>query len=433
MNEKTPFQKYRRWLIVGLLLVAVAVLVIAIYRPRPLLVEVATVTTGTFEQAIEEDGRLRITTRYVITAPTQAALLRPSLKVGDRVKVGDVLAILEPVAPQMIDARTRSVLQQRLGSADAARRAAAAQVQRARTTLAQATLEADRATKLAQDNFISPAARDQATLARQSAQQALAAAQAEQGVADYAQAEARAALTRAEPAARADATSQGTAADQPTASGHSTAAGHSTGRWVIKSPVDGQVLKLYQDSAVTVTAGQPLFDIGNTTAMEAVIDVLSGEVTQIQPGALVRLSPGGGAAVMQGKVTRVEPVAFTKVSALGIEEQRVNVIVGLDPSAAAAAQPVAAPLGDGYRVDAHITVSSHPHALLVPTAALVRDGSQWRVFVVTDGHARARPVQLQDRNADVAWVKDGLREGERVVLYPGSMVMEGQTVKVRGG
>jgi hypothetical protein len=100
MNEKTPFQKYRRWLIVGLLLVAVAVLVIAIYRPRPLLVEVATVTTGTFEQAIEEDGRLRITTRYVITAPTQAALLRPSLKVGDRVKAGDVLAILEPVAPQ---------------------------------------------------------------------------------------------------------------------------------------------------------------------------------------------------------------------------------------------------------------------------------------------------------------------------------------------
>jgi HlyD family secretion protein len=166
--------------------------------------------------------------------------------------------------------------------------------------------------------------------------------------------------------------------------------------------------------------------------MEAVIDVLSGEVTQIQPGALVQLSLGSGAPAMQGKVIRVEPVAFTKVSALGIEEQRVNVIVGLEP-AASGAPPATAPLGDGYRVDARITVSSHPRALLVPTAALVRDGSQWRVFVVVDGHARAKPVQLQDRNADVAWLKDGLREGERVVLYPGSMVTDGQAVKVRGG
>ena len=422
MNNKTPNNKTRRWLIGALFLAAAAVLVVAVYRPRPLLVEVATVTTGTFEQAIEEDGRLRITTRYVVTAPTQAALLRPTLKVGDVVKAGDVLATLEPVAPQLIDTRTRNVLQQRVGSADAARRAAAAQVQRAQTALAQATLEADRATKLAQENFISPAARDQATLARQSAQQALAAAQAEQGVADYAQEEARAALSQAEPATAA----------RPKAAGLPAGSGRSIGRWDIKSPVDGQVLKLYQDSAVTVTAGQPLLDIGNTTAMEAVIDVLSGEVTQIQPGAPVQLSLGSGAPAMQGKVIRVEPVAFTKVSALGIEEQRVNVIVGLEP-AASGAPPAAAPLGDGYRVDARITVSSQPRALLVPTAALVRDGSQWRVFVVADGHARAKPVQLQDRNADVAWLKDGLREGERVVLYPGSMVTDGQAVKVRGG
>ncbi len=450
MNEKTPFQKSRRWLIGGLLLAAAGVLVYAVYRPRPLLVEVATVATGTFEQAIEEDGRLRISTRFVITAPTQATLLRPSLKVGDLVKAGDVLATLEPVAPQMLDARTRSVLQQRVGSADAARRAAGAQVQRAQTALAQATLEADRAAKLAADNFISPAAREQATLARQSAQQALTAAQAEQGMAVYAAAEARAALSRAEPADRADATGQGTAADKPTAPSLPTATSHSTGRWDIKSPIDGQVLKLYQDSAVTVTAGQPLLDIGDTGAMEAVIDVLSGEVTQILPGAPVRLSPGSGAPAMQGKVTRVEPVAFTKVSALGIEEQRVNVIVGLESAATGAqpatagvppvagASPAATPrtavlLGDGYRVDARITVSSHARALLVPTAALVRDGQQWRVFVVADGHARARPVQLQDRNADVAWLKEGLREGERVVLYPGSMVSDGQAVTVRGG
>lgn len=305
----------------------------------------------------------------------------------------------------MIDARMRSVLQQRVGSAVAARGAASAQVQRAQTALAQATLEAERAARLAQENFIAPAARDQTALASQAARQALSAAQAGLVVADYALAEARAALARAEP----------------------LAAARPQGRWEIRSPANGQVLKLYQDSAATVAAGQPLMDIGDTAAMEAVIDVLSGDVTQIQPGAQVQLSPGNGAPPLPGRVTRVEPVAFTKLSALGIEEQRVNVIVALDPAGTATHG------GDGYRVDARITVSSQAGALLVPTAALVRDGPQWRVFVVADGQARARPVQLRDRNADVAWIRAGLSQGERVVLYPGSLVTDGQAVRARGG
>ncbi len=404
MNNKTPSKKYQRWLAGVLLLAAAAALVWAVYRPRALLVEVATVTTGTFEQVIEEDGRLRLKNRFVITAPTLAELLRPTLKVGDSVRAGEVVATLVPVAPQMIDARTRSVLQQRVGSADAARRAATAQVQRAQTALAQATLEVERATRLAQDNFISAAARDQSALARQAAQQALTAAMAEQGMADFSLAEARAALSRAEPAG----------------------VGSVTGRWELKSPVDGQVLKLHLDSAAPVSAGQPLLDIGNTAAMEAVIDVLSGEVRQIQPGAPVQLSLGSGAAPMAGQVTRIEPVAFTKVSALGIEEQRVNVIVDLAQSS-----PEVQRLGDGFRVDARITLFSQLDALLVPTAALVRDGEQWRVFIVEAGRARARTVQLNDRNAEVAWLKEGLREGEAVLLYPGSMISDGQPVLLR--
>ena len=404
MNNQTPWKKYQRWIGGALLLVAAAALVYAVYRPRPLLVEVATVTTGSFEQSIEEDGRLRLKNRYVITAPTHAEFLRPTLKVGDSVRAGDVVAALVPVAPQMIDARTRTVLQQRVGSFEAARRAAAAQVQRAQTALAQATLEAERAAKLAQDNFISASARDQAVLARQAAQQALTAARAEQGMADFSLAEARAALSRAEPAA----------------------GGSPKGRWELKSPVDGQVLKLYLDSAAPVTAGQPLLDIGNTAAMEAVIDVLSGEVRQIQPGAPVQLALGSGAAPIAGQVTRIEPVAFTKVSALGIEEQRVNVIVDLAQSS-----PEAQRLGDGFRIDARITLFKQPKALQVPTAALVRDGAQWRVFVVEGGRARARPVQLNDRNSDVAWLKEGLRDGETVLLYPGSMIADGQAGRVR--
>ncbi|MDP1527988.1 efflux RND transporter periplasmic adaptor subunit [Rhodoferax sp.] len=404
MNNTNPSKKYRRWLGGALLLAAAAALVWAVYRPRPLLVEVAPVSLGNFEQSIEEDGRLRLKNRYVITAPTQAELLRPTLKVGDPVRAGEVVATLVPVAPQMIDARSRSVLQQRVGSAEAARRAASAQVQQAQTALAQATLEAGRASKLAQDNFISAAARDQAALSRQAAQQALTAAQAGQGVADFSLAEARAALARAEP------------------SGGSSP----TGRWELRSPVDGQVLKLHLDSAAPVTVGQPLLDIGNTAGLEAVIDVLSGEVRQIQPGAPVQLSLGSGAAPMVGQVTRIEPVAFTKVSALGIEEQRVNVIVDLVQSS-----PEVQRLGDGFRVDARITLFRQANALLVPTAALVRDGDKWRVFVVEAGRARARSVQLQDRNSELAWLKDGLRDGETVLMYPGSMVADGQAVRVR--
>jgi len=234
----------------------------------------------------------------------------------------------------------------------------------------------------------------------------LAAAQAEQGMANFALAEARAALSQANPAA----------SDRP------------AGLWQIKSPVNGQVLKLHLDSAGPVTAGLPLLEIGDTAEMEAVIDVLSGEVRQVQPGAPVQLSTGNGSVPMPGTVTRVEPVAFTKISALGIEEQRVNVVVAL-----VSAPSGGALLGDGFRVDARITVSSQADALLVPSAALVREGERWRVFVVASGKARARAVQVQDRNADSAWIKDGLKAGDTVLLYPGSTIKDGQPVRVRDG
>lgn len=411
MKTQVAWTRSRRWLAFAALAVAAAGLLYWAYRPRPLVVEVASVDMGAFEQVIEEDGRLRLKERYVISAPTAAQLQRPKLKVGDTVRAGDVVASLRPVSPQMIDARAREVLRQRVGSADAARRAAAAQVQRQQTALAQAGLEADRALQLARDNFIAPSARDQAQLARQAAQQALEVAQAQQRAVDFQWNEARAALGAAEPA-----------------SGSATA-----GVWQLRSPVDGQVLRLHLDSDAPVSAGQPLLDVGNTSALEAVIDVLSSEAQRIAPGARVQLSFGSGSARRPGLVRRIEPVAFTKVSALGIEEQRVNVLVDLAPVDAAAAPAAAATpaLGDGFRVDARITVSLQASVLRVPSAALVRDGSGWRVWVLEAGHARARALTLHDRNADWAWVKDGLRQGEQVLLYPGTTITEAQPVKPR--
>jgi HlyD family secretion protein len=310
--------------------------------------------------------------------------------------------VLAPNAPGMIDARTRSVLQQRVGSADAAVAAARANVQRAQAALAQATLEADRSAQLAKDNFIAPSARDQSRLAREAAAQALKAAQAEQAAAGHAASEARAALGRAEPS------------------------GAAQGLWSLKSPVDGRVLKLHKDSSEPVQAGAPLLEIGDTGAMEAVIDVLSGDAPRIATGAAVQLSTGRNQPPLAGSVARVDPVAFTKTSALGIEEQRVNVTVALK-----APPQELKKLGDGFRVDARITVSANDGALLVPSAALVRQGEGWQVFVVEGGKARARSVTFSDRNADSAWVKDGLKAGETVILYPGSGMGDGQPVKSR--
>ncbi len=405
MNNKTiNGVSQRRWLIGGLAVAALAAVLWAAYRPRPLVVETATVAEGRFEQVIEEDGRLRLQQRYTVTAPTAAQLQRPTLKVGDGVQAGDVVAVLAPSAPSMIDARTRGVLQERLGSADAALAAAAANVKRLQAALAQATLEAERADQLAKDNFIAPSARDQARLAREAAQQALRAGQAQQAAADHALGEARAALQRAQPGSGAV----------------------TQGLWSLTSPVTGRVLKLHKESAEPVTAGQPLLEIGDTGALEAVVDVLSGDAPRIPPGAAVQLATGRAQPPLAGTVARIEPQAFTKVSALGIEEQRVNVVVALDAKAEELQR-----LGDGFRVDARITLSAQDGALLVPSAALVRQGDGWQVFVVEGGKARARTVTFKDRHADSAWVQDGLKAGEKVILYPGSTMADGQPVRER--
>jgi len=402
MNEKRKTGRWRAWIWpVGLALAVAAVLWTA-YRPRPLVVEVARVETGRFEQVLEEDGRLRLRDRYVLHAPVPGELLRPALGVGDEVRQGQVVAELVPVAPQLIDARTRQVLVQRVGSADAARQAALAQVARAEVALSQARSDASRARSLADAGFTAAAAREQAEQALLAAEQALRAAQAQRAVADFGLAEARSALAAVEP-------------------GQST--GNRSGL-SLRSPIDGRVVKLHQDSAGPVAAGQALLDIGDTAALEAVVDVLSTEVGQVAEGAAVQLSVGAGAPALTGRVQRVEPVAFTKVSALGIEEQRVNVIVELDPSPGNT-------WGDGFRVEARIALSAQDGVLLVPAAALVRDGGGWRVFVVEGERARARSVQVSDRNASQAWVSEGLSEGQTVVLYPGSLVSDGQRVRLQ--
>jgi HlyD family secretion protein len=293
------------------------------------------------------------------------------------------------------------VLRERVGSAEAGLAAAQAQVGRTQAALDQARLEAERAAQLARADFIAASARDQAELALAAQRKALDAARAQVQVSQHAVGEARAALARAE--------------------GGAVPAGT---RWQLRAPVAGRVTKLHHESATTVMPGAPLIEIADTAQLEAVIDVLSSDALRIAPGAAVQLAAGPGVTPIAARVVRIEPVAFTKVSALGIEEQRVNVIAHADA-------PVPPTLGDGYRVDATISVAAHDGVLLAPAAALVRDGTQWSLLVVDGRRARRRAVEVVERNPQHAWIRNGASAGDRVVLYPGAAIDDGQRVKVR--
>jgi HlyD family secretion protein len=199
--------------------------------------------------------------------------------------------------------------------------------------------------------------------------------------------------------------------------------------WVLRSPADGQVVRLYLTSSAPVAVGQALLEIGDIQAIEAVVDVLSSDARQLSPGAAVLMSPGFGATLLNGKITRIEPVAFTKISALGIEEQRVNVIIELGRLPDNHQK-----LGEGFRIDARIILSSQENVLLVPSAALVRQGAGWQVLVHQNGRAIAKNVDVKQRNADVVWLDpdaaNGVQKGDSVLLYPGT-ITDGQRIQVK--
>jgi HlyD family secretion protein len=392
--------RWLTWSAAGLL--ALAVLWWS-FAPRPLAVDVAPVTQGPFEQSIEEDGQLRLKARYTVAAPIAGQLQRPSLQVGDRVAQNQVLVWLAPLASPLLDPRYQSVLRQRVGRDQAALQAASARVAQSQVALDQARLQAQRTAQLAQQNFINEAALDQALSNERVAAQALEAGRAEWRAAQFSLAESQAALGP-------------TTAFAPTAT---------QGLVPITSPISGQVVKLHLNSAGPVTAGQALLDVGDLLGLEAVIDVLSSDARLIPAGASVALSLDVRHAPLAGRVRRIEPTAFTRVSALGIEEQRVNVLVDLLP----ASPEEALGLGDGFRVDARIVVSRIEQALRVPSAALVRDGEDWRVWVIHNGRAQPQKVLVKERNAEFGVIEHGsLNAGDPVILYPAPFI-HGQRVK----
>lgn len=396
----------RQGIAISIGLVLAAALLVWAFRPRPLPVEVAEVVRAPFEQTIDEDGRTRVRQRYVIAAPLAGRLARITLDPGDAVAAGAAVARIAPTAPALLDARTQRELAERVGAADAQLAQARAEVARAEAALAQAQTDLARQTRLQGEGFLSPAARDQAELAVRVQARALESAQAAQHAAEHTVAQARAAVA-------------------------SLRDGGSRAGLPVTSPVSGQVLRVMQQSEGPVALGTPLMEVADLRDLEIVVDLLSTDAARIAAGARVHVDVAG--VRHAGRVRRIEPAAFTKVSALGVEEQRVNVLVDLDPPA-----PGTPPLavGDGFRVDLRIVVLAQADAVLAPVSALFRaggSGADWAVFLLDGERVVRREVKVAARGPLTASIAAGLQPGDRVVVYPSDALTEGRRVRVVRG
>lgn len=385
------------------LFVAAAVAVLAwAFAPRPVGVETAVVSRGPFEQGIEEDGRTRLKDRYVISSPVAAQLTRILLREGDRVSAGDTVAVLLPVLPTMMDERSTREAVARHRTATAGVERAAARVERTRIAVEEAQLELHRTQKLAGEGFLSAARLDSARLALSGAQRDHQAARAEREAAVQEQAQAAAALQPV---------TQGSSSGKPLP---------------VRSPVDGVVLKVAQPSEATLPAGTALLDVGDPRRMEVMVEMLTTDAVLAQPGRRAVIERWGGPPA-QGRVRRVEPAAFTKVSALGVEEQRVKVLIDLDslPEGWQA-------MGDGFRVTARVITQSVADAVLVPVGALFpfADGGM-AVYRIENGRAKLQAIELGGRNANEGWVRSGLQPGQQVIVYPPATVEDGKRVEGR--
>ena len=386
-----------------LCLLAATALLIWSVMPRPIPIETATVMKARFVASVDEDGKMRIRERYVVAAPLAGRLTRIRLKVGDRVGIDDIVATIVPSPTPFLDPRSRREAEERLGAAEAAKERTKATVERAKAQAEQTKTDLERTRTLFERGASTAQARERAELAMRLADRDLRAAEFLDHATEHELYQARALLAR-----------------------YNDGASTAPEEWKITAPVPGVVLKVVQESETIVEPGTPLIEIGDPRDLEIVVDVLSTDAVEIRPGAEVIIEHWGGPGVLLGRVRRVEPAAFTKISTLGVEEQRVNVIVDL---LSPPEQWIG--LSDGYQVDTRIIVFTQDGATIVPSGALFRRGESWNVYVISDGHALIRPVELLRRSGRFAAVTTGLAPGERVIVYPSDRIESGVRVEVR--
>lgn len=375
--------------------------------PQPIPVDLATVAKGPMEVTVDDEAKTQVRHVYTMSAPIAGKVLRisPPHHVGDQVtKDETVVAVMQPATPSFHDVRTHEELLAALGAAEAAVTFAEAEVKRLEAALAYSRTELDRAEKLAKTGAVSQGVLDKARFEVDTNEAALASAKAQVEVRRNEQAMIRARL--------------GQPAEDATQSDPACCI-------QLRAPVSGRILKIVQESEGMVQPGAPLVEIGDPLDLQVVADLLSTDAVQIRPGAAVRIDGWGGAA-LQGKVTRVDPAGFLKVSALGIEEQRVHTEIDIvDPA------DMWSQLGHDYRVIVHVTSWRDDHVLNVPVAALFRQGDDWAVYLAEAGRARTAVVKIGHRDNRMAEVESGLSEGDRVVLHPSDRVGDGVAVRER--
>ncbi len=391
---------------------AALVLLAWAFAPRPLPVEVAQATLGPFETTIAEDARTRLAERFVVSAPLAGRLQRVTLREGDAVEAGAVVATLMPVLSPMLDERTLREQEARVGAASVGVTRARTRIEAARIALEQARIELRRTEQLAQQGFVAPAKIDAERLGAQAAQQELDAAVESERISRHELEQARAALVAV----------RGT-----------SASGRGGAVFPLRAPVTGRVLKVHQQSETVLPLGAPVLEIGDIARLEIVAELLTTDALQAEPGRLVRIEQWGGAGVLRGVVRRVEPAAFTKVSALGVEEQRVKVLIDF-----ASPREQWALLGYSYRVGVRIVTRAEARVLRVPVsavfplpAAAASVDAAHAVFTLRDGRAHQTPVRLGARNGEAAWIVSGLAADESVIVYPPAAVHDGARVRLR--
>ena len=400
MASRGKISRILRRAVGAIFLLGVLALIVLAALPKPVPVDVAEVGRGVLEVTIDEDGRTRVKDRYVVSSPITGRLGRLELRAGDTVAEGDILARIAPLDPQLMDSRSRAQQEARLAAALAAQRQARASVSRAQAANELAQQNFTRQSALAESGGVAQAALDQARFEQRARAEELTSARFGVRVADYEVRMAQAALGRV------------SSDDEESME--------------IPSPVEGRVLRVVQESEGVVQAGGPLIELGDPAALEIAVDVLTADAVNVVPGAHVSLERWGGDKALEGHVQRVEPSAFTKVSALGVEEQRVNVVIDIDSE-----RDQWEALGDGYRVEARIRVWREEETIKIPSSALFRHEEGWSVYRVQGETAALTPVEVGRRNGFEAQILDGLEVGDRVIVHPSDQVTEGVTVRAR--
>lgn len=384
---------------------AAAMLALALalaFRPPAARVEVGEITRGPLTVMVRDEAKTRARDVYVVSAPVSGRLLRVGNRAGEEVQAGAVIASIQPAPATFVDERSRQELRAGVRLAEAALALARAELEGAQARLTHARQEARRTETLFAASVASPSAVDRARLEVRTAAAAVDNAQAGVNVQQAALEAARVRLI--EPAAA-----------------------NVDGRAVaIRAPVAGRILRVLQESETVVAQGAPVLEIGDPGDLEVVAELLSSDAARISEGAPALIDAWGDGPPLRGRVRQVEPYGFLKVSALGVEEQRVNVIIDpVDPP------PGWASVGHGYRVEAAVTVWSADAALLTPVSALFRHQGHWAVFKAERGHARLQRVEIGQNDGAYAEVLAGLDPGDRVILHPGQSVEDGVAIRPR--